>query len=79
MYKRQGHDDDQTLRDVGIAGFHAHELQRNLEDLKHQHAHQDAADLAHAAVDGYAADGAAGDGLQLVALRRVDVYKRQIP
>ena len=65
--QRHGDDDHQALHNVGVAGLDAHELHGDFQQLKHQHADQNAADLAYAAVDGYAADGAARDGLQLVA------------
>ena len=65
-------DDDQALNDVGVRGVDVHELQRDLHQLKDQHADQDAGDGAHAAGGGNAADGGSRDGVQLVALGGVD-------
>ena len=67
--ERDSDDDDQALCHVGVGGLDAQELQDDLEDLEHQHADEDAGDLADAAVDGDAADGAARDGFKLPALR----------
>ena len=67
-----GQDDDKALDNVGVGRVDVHELQRDLHQLKDQHAHQDAGHGADAAGGGNAADGGRRDGVQLIALGGVD-------
>ena len=62
-----GGDDHQALDNVVEVGVGADKLQDDLQQLEHQHAHQDAANGTDTTGGGHAADGTAGDGFQLVA------------
>ena len=68
--QRAGRQDDAALDDVLHGGVDAQHGQRHEDDPQHEHAQDNAADLAGAADEGNAADDAGRDGVALVVEAR---------